>query len=141
MQVSRIDHVHLEVSDRETAANWYKRVLGLTKHPDLATWADDPMGPLILEAGDGQPALSLFARDFKDASRDATIAFRLDGNGFLDFCSALGILDLRNRLGEQVTRANIVDHEVSWSIYFLDPDQNRLEVTTYDYDAIAKAFS
>lgn len=30
-----------------------------------------------------------------------------------------------------------VDHEVSWSIYFKDPDGNPFEDTTYDYEAFA----
>ena len=69
MQVARIDHVHVEVSDRDTAADWFDAVLGLKRHADLAHWADDPMGPLILCAGDGAPALSLFARPGKPVSR------------------------------------------------------------------------
>lgn len=141
MQVIRIDHVYLEVSDRETAAKWYERVLGLKKHSALETWADDPMGPLILEGGDGQPALSLFARDFKNVSRDTTVAFRVNSSCFLEFCNDLETLNLRNKSDEQVVRADVVDHDFSWSIYFLDPDQNRLEVTTYDYDAIAESLS
>ena len=49
MRVQRIDHVHVEVSDRAISADWYEHVLGLTRHPDLASWADDPMGPLVLQ--------------------------------------------------------------------------------------------
>ena len=60
MRVIRIDHVHIEVSDRETAAEWYTRVLGLERRQSLARWAVDPKGPLVLQAGDGHPALSIF---------------------------------------------------------------------------------
>jgi catechol 2,3-dioxygenase-like lactoylglutathione lyase family enzyme len=137
MQVSRIDHVHLEVADRLVAAAWYELVLGLKRHSALESWANDPMGPLILEGGDGYPALSLFARDAKGASRDTTIAFRVSGEEFLAFSNDIERLNLKNEAGKIVTKADIVDHELSWSIYFLDPDENRLEVTTYDYGIVA----
>lgn len=82
MQVDRIDHVHIEGRDRDAAADWYARVLGLSRDPQLAAWADDPMGPLILSAGDGAPALPLFARDCAAPTRDATIAFGSPGRPF-----------------------------------------------------------
>lgn len=141
MQVQRIDHVHIEVSDRETAADWYKKVLGLERHKQLQSWAEDPMGPLILQGGDGHPTLSLFARDCKEPTRDSTIAFRVDGKGFLEFCESLDALKLKATSGGVLTRTNVVDHEVSWSVYFLDLDQNRIEVTTYDYNQVRKVIS
>ena len=137
MKVSRIDHVHLEVADRNSAAKWYELVLGLTRHSALESWADDPMGPLILEGGDGHPALSLFTRDEKEVSRDTTVAFRVSGEEFLAFRNDIEHLNLKNNSGKLVTKADVVDHELSWSIYFLDPDGNRLEVTTYDYGIVA----
>ncbi len=127
------------MSDRDAAAAWYARVLGLRRHPGLGVWADDPMGPLILQAGDGEPALSLFARDRKPVMRDATIAFRVDGAGFIAFCDRLEALELRDRSGAALTRAAVVDHDLSWSIYFVDPDDNRIEVTSYDYEEVRDA--
>ncbi len=139
MQIQRIDHVHIEVSDRETAADWYEQILGLKRHDDLAEWAKDPMGPLILKGGDGYPTLSLFARDSKKPTRDNTVAFRVDGKGFLEFCDKLDVLKLDTKSGRTLTRADMVDHELSWSLYFMDPDQNRIEITSYDYEEIQKA--
>ncbi|OAN77323.1 hypothetical protein A8B78_14480 [Jannaschia sp. EhC01] len=139
MHVLKIDHVHVEVRDREVAAEWYARILGLRRHAPLATWADDPMGPLILEGGDGTPTLSLFARGCATPSRDATIAFRVSGSDFLEFRARLGQFDLMNAKGAAVTSADVVDHDLSWSIYSRDPDRNRFEVTTYDYADVARA--
>lgn len=137
MQVERVDHVHVEVRDRDEAADWYGRVLGLVRDPVLAPWADDPMGPLILATPGGVPALALFARDCAPPSRDATVAFRVPGSAFLAFLDNLGQLGLVHAKGHALTRVDVVDHDLSWSIYFVDPDGNRIEVTTYDREKVA----
>lgn len=141
MQVQRIDHVHVEVSDRETAADWYEKILGLKRHRDLQNWAEDPMGPFILQGSDGYPALSLFARGCKEPTRDSTIAFRVDGTSFVQFCESLDALKLKANSDKVLTRADVVDHDLSWFLYFLDLDQNRIEVTTYDYRQVQEALS
>ncbi|MCC5986745.1 MAG: VOC family protein [Pararhodobacter sp.] len=138
MKAQRIDHVHIEVRDRDAAAAWYARVLGLERHHALAGWADDPMGPLILSAGDGEPALSLFQRPCAAPSRDATIAFRVSGEDFLRFIAALPELGLSHDTGRPLATTDIQDHGLSWSFYFNDPDGNRIEVTCYDYGMVAR---
>ncbi len=137
MQAIRIDHVHVEVTDRYKAAEWYRKVLGLVPHDELAAWAEDPMGPLILKAADGAPALSLFQRGCAAMTRDATIAFKVSGDDFLNFCHALDGWELKDPTGKVLSAKDVVDHDLSWSIYFVDPDQNRFEVTTYDYGHVA----
>ncbi len=133
MQVERIDHVHVAVRDREAAADWYSKTLGLQRDEHLAAWAEHPNGPLILSAGDGRPALSLFAREAHEPSRDSTIAFRTNGEAFLAFIDRLPELDLTHDKGRRLAHTDIVDHKLSWSLYFIDPDRNQLELTTYDY--------
>lgn len=137
MKAQRIDHVHVEVTDRDEAASWYQRVLGLERHAALACWADDPMGPLILSASDGEPALALFQRGCARASRDATIAFRFAGADFARFIAALPELGLHHDSGRELTAADMQDHGLSWSFYFNDPDGNRIEVTCHDHDRFA----
>ncbi|WP_120634168.1 hypothetical protein [Ruegeria sp. EL01] len=126
---------------REAAAGWYEMVLGLKRYAELASWAADPMGPLIMQGGDGYPALSLFERDFKEVSRDSTVAFRVEGGTFIDFLDSMESLDLKTNTGGTLTRQDVVDHNMSWSLYFLDPDKNRLEITTYDYEVVEKALA
>ena len=136
MEIEGIDHVHVEVRDRDDAAEWYARVLGLRRDPKLAVWSDDPMGPLVLCTPRGVPTLSLFAREWRPPSRDATVAFRVGGQEFLAFLERLDQLSLTHLKGHTLTRLDVVDHDLSWSIYFVDPDGNRIEVTTYDYNQV-----
>ncbi|MEM7734061.1 MAG: VOC family protein [Pseudomonadota bacterium] len=141
MRIERIDHVHVEVADRDKAAAWFEDVLGLVRADALADWAAHPLGPLILATPDGLPVLSLFAREAKPASRDATIAFRVsdvDFRGFLDRLDDLGLLHAD---GRRLTRADVVDHDMAWSIYFMDPWGNRFEITSYDYATIQSGIS
>ncbi|MCH4547038.1 VOC family protein [Rhizobium changzhiense] len=137
MRVQEIDHVHVEVGDRDAAADWYQRVLGLRREEMFASWADDPTGPLILATAEGKPALSLFAREHKPISRDTTIAFRVSGEQFLTFLQEFSDLGLAHRSGRPLSKEDVVDHDFSWSIYFVDPDENRIEITTYDYAHVA----
>lgn len=39
--------------------------------------------------------------------------------------------------GDPVTSADVVDHDLSYSLYFTDLDGNSLELTTNEYDAVA----
>lgn len=143
VQVEQIDHVHVHVSDREAAAAWYARVLGLHKDEHLAVWAGDPDGPLMLSTATGQTRLALFrgrrAGEGNDAGR--TIAFRVGGAGFVAFVSALSELQLVDGNGRAIGKGDVVDHDLAWSVYFCDPDGNRVELTTYDYGYVAKRLS
>ncbi|MBL8165294.1 MAG: hypothetical protein JNJ61_25145, partial [Anaerolineae bacterium] len=61
------------------------------------------------------------------------VAFRVDGAGFLEFLSRLDAHPLFDAGGARLTAADVVDHELSWSIYFNDPWGHPFEVTTYEY--------
>lgn len=138
--VDGIDHVELYVSDWDEAAAWYDRVLGLTPDESFAEWSERNVGPLVLSAGDGGAKLALFERSSATRGDEVSphrVAFRTDADGFLSFLDRLADLDLSDRDGEPVSRADAVDHELSYSLYFTDPDGNRLELTTNDRDRVA----
>lgn len=65
------------------------------------------------------------------------VAFGTDADGFLSFLDRLKTLELTNRDGDPVTAADVVDHDLSYSLYFTDLDGNWLELTTNDHDAVA----
>ncbi|WP_227287704.1 VOC family protein [Boseongicola sp. H5] len=138
MKVKRVDHVHLYVRDRDSAAVWYEQTLGLSRCTRLDAWSEHPNGPLMLEGGDGEPAVALFADPNCKKSRCPTVAFRTDASGFLSFLDNLSQRDLRDEQARCLSGRDIVDHDLAWSIYFHDPDGNALELTTYDYDDVAR---
>ena len=140
-RVLQIDHVEMYVPDRCTAATWYQEVLGLTVLRDYEDWATDPHGPLMISSDGGNTKLALFEGEPQGARETAgfsLVAFRVDGQAFIDFLKRLSDVSLVNRRGRQVTRRAVVDHERAYSIYFCDPYGHSLELTTYDYDAVTR---
>jgi catechol 2,3-dioxygenase-like lactoylglutathione lyase family enzyme len=129
--VDGLDHVHLRVRDREEAAAWYGRVLGLVVPPGVRHWAEAPGGPLFLATPRGAHCLSLFAGEPETAG-DRTVAFGTDAGGFAAFLARLDGLEIAAASGGRLTRDDVVDHGGAWSLYFRDPDGNRLELTTYE---------
>lgn len=123
-----IDHLHVYVQDRAAAERWYGEVLGLKRVDALAHWAAGG-GPLTLADSGGRIHLALFERP--PQPNRATIALGVDAPAFIAW---------RTRLQHRLGRApDPVDHAVSWSIYFSDPDGNPYEITTYDHAAVAQA--
>src|SRR5215467_3788097 len=85
-RVQRLDHVHVLVTDRPAAIAWYARVFGLEKvYDDMAH--GDTRGPITLSSDDGATHLALFERDKIPPSQ--TVAFRVDGAGFMRFLDRL----------------------------------------------------
>jgi hypothetical protein len=56
------------------------------------------------------------------------VAFRVDGAGFPALADRLPALSILSSAG----RADVVDHDCSFSVYFSHPYGHRCEVTTYD---------
>jgi len=137
--VTGVDHVELFVTDWDDATAWYERVLGLTPDESLVEWSETGTGPLML-AVDDTTKLALFERGTATRGEGVSprrVAFGTDAAGFLSFLDRLETLELTNRDGDPVSADDVVDHGLSYSLYFTDPDGNLLELTTNDYAAVA----
>ena len=135
----QIDHVELFVPDRHEAADWYRRVLGLQVVPGLEQWTANPSGPLMIATPAGGTKLALFEGQPQQSRPTAgfhRVAFGVDAEGFIAFVRGLDHLELKNPQGRLVTADAVVDHDQAYSIYFCDPYGHRLEVTTYEHDAV-----
>lgn len=120
------DHVHVFVRDRAAAEHWYADVMHLTRVVRLAFWARDG-GPLTISNDSGTVRLALFEAPPRPCR--STIAFAVDAGNFLAWRRHLeSALDQPPRLE---------DHEVTWSLYFSDPDGNPFEITSDQYSVLA----
>ena len=135
MRVNQIDHVEIEVPDRQAAAQWYRTVLGFEICPEYEFWSEDQRGPLMISSDSGNTKLALFAGQPQGAAGPMgirRIAFRIGGDDFLKQIEQLAAL----KGDDAVQRSEIIDHDKSFSVYFSDPYGNPLEVTTYDYEVV-----
>ncbi len=134
--VGSLDHVHVYVPNRREALQWYERVLGLKPVERYQEWAVEN-GPQMISADAGNTMIALFKADpaaTDTPTRRATIAFRVDVNGFCRFVQRLDEVCIVDDTGRRVTVHDVVDHRLAFSIYFCDPYGNRYEITTYDYE-------
>ena len=128
-RVDRVDRVHVHVADRAAALPWYASVLGFAAVPELAFWAADG-GPLTVSNPSGTIHLALFERGAQ--TYRSTIALAANATQFLAWRAHLEAV-----LGRAVAA---VDHQVSWSMYFADPDANPFEITSGEYAVLAALF-
>jgi len=136
--LERIDHVAITVSDIEKSIGWYKDVLGLEHYYENA-WDGVP-----IMMGKGGTCVALFKVREKntqpnhppdplqrgkrktpgwDAIAMQHLAFRADRKNFEK---------AQESLKEKEIEFRLVDHEISHSIYFKDPDGHEIEITTYE---------
>jgi len=135
-RVLQIDHVELTVPDQYEAAEWYRQVFGLEIIPEFEFWAK--AGPLMLTTPEAGTKLALFkGPPPQTVTGFETLAFRVDADGFMQFVGRIDDLNLSNHRGVALTSDNaVIDHTLSWSIYFRDPWGYPYEITTYEYDAV-----
>ncbi len=124
-RIDGIDHVEVFVADIEAAVRWYAETLGLA---EIARWDPEPV-----MVGVGDTKLALFKSKSDEASGRSDgqvgevgwhrVAWRTDKAGFERIQTHLSELSVKFH--------GPIDHGTARSIYFEDPDGNRLEVTYY----------
>ena len=122
-QLEFLDHVALLVSDLETSAQWYEKVFGLKRY-QLPEWGEYPLFMLS-----GKTGIALFPANLKDKPIDPKsnhvkihhFAFNVTRENFDKAKAHYDDLNLEY---------NIQDHHYFDSIYTLDPDGHKVELTT-----------
>ena len=120
MQLHRLDHVSLNVTDRARAIAWYRDVLGL---PQLNHPTEDDE-PVFL----GQPGLQfgLFQAQRESPAREP------ESSGLRHIAIVVDDLDgAQERLRSYGVEFRYEDHGNALSVYFGDPDGHVIEITTY----------
>jgi len=138
-EVQQIDHVELFVPDQQEAARWYGRVFGLRPVPEFEHWV--ATGPLMVRSARGDTMLALFRGEPEQGSARASfrrVAFRVDAAGMRAFLDRLQRLQLRTESGATLCPEDLVDHDGSLSIYFVDPWAHRFEITTYEVERFSQ---
>src|SRR3954452_10342424 len=127
-ELEGIDHVALGVSDVARSAQWYIEVLGFER------WHAGMWNGVPTFVAKGKTALALFPpRSNAPAPTDEHGGFRLHHLAFR--ASYAEFLAAQKDLKARGIPFAFSDHEISHSIYFSDPDGNRLEITTYELPA------
>ena len=120
------DHIHVYVANRDEAADWYGSVMGLKPVEKFSLWATKE-GPLTLQDAGHNVHLALFERP--KLTGTSAIAFAASGPEFLAW---------KNHLENHSLKLRVSDHQIMYSLYFKDPDENLHEITTGDYDYVKK---
>lgn len=120
-ELEGFDHIHIHVSNRMESEKWYKSVLGLYRTEGLELWTRDS-GPLMLQNQSGSIHLALFE---SRPIQHTIVAFKT---------SATELLVCMKYLSSKAIEVEPIDHDISWSLYFQDPDGNPYEITTYEYE-------
>jgi len=124
-----LDHVAIAVRDMARAKAFYEQVLGL-KETFPGHWDGVPVLMLSDEPGRGT-GVALYPEHADEVSPDGHVAppdedrhfaFRVPIEQFENVC---------NHLKQHGLMHEVRNHNVSVSVYFEDPDDNRIEITAY----------
>ena len=117
-----IDHVHVYVPSRRVAADWYRDTLGFSIVEEFAIWTTSESGPLTIADANDKIHFALFR---SEKSKPVSLAFGANRGEYSAWKAHLDKINIAFRES---------DHGLCHSIYFTDPFDNQLEITTYDIE-------
>ena len=126
IKVSGIDHVALSVADLDKSLEFYTKVIGLKitereySKPGIEYFLDCGTSLIGLIQGQKDGEKHLLQDEGLGGNH---VSFRVDTKDFD------GIVEEIKKRGIPITYSK--KREKSWSLYFLDPDGNKLEVTAW----------
>ena len=126
MQIARLDHLVLTVADIDATCDFYTRVLGMA----LVTFGDNRRA---LNFGAQKINLHQQGREFEPKAHKPV-------PGSADLCLIAGVPLDEAEAHIRAAGVDIIEGPVRrtgatgpiWSVYFRDPDQNLIEVSSYD---------
>lgn len=123
MKLIGLDHVAIAVADVERSASWYVEVLGFERMHE-GEWGGVPTF-----VGTNRTGIALFPQKRSErAGPDRGILH-------IAFCATReNFLGAQRELKSRGVPFQFEDHGISHSIYFRDPDDHRVELTTYDLE-------
>lgn len=134
MRVNGFHHLALQAHDTEALAAFYRDVLGLTEQAVhrredgsvRAVWLSLGEGFLAVEAVEGQPLGA--------GPGGADRAFKNDRPGY-HLLSLRISRDDRAAILAELARAGVaVEHQSRWTVYFRDPEGNRVGLSHHPVD-------
>jgi catechol-2,3-dioxygenase len=117
MKIKGLDHVALTVQNLQTSIDWYRQVLQL-EIVDFPAWKDRPV---MLRGGNGMLALFEYSDDRPKDTSIFHVAFSIDQNNYQAF--------IRHFQAKEIPYYE-EDHHYFLSIYLIDPDGYKIELTT-----------
>ncbi len=133
--IEGIDHIEIFVKDRTKAAKWYEEIFEFKIIKELEFWSKNNGGPLFVGDLNNNIKIALFKGNKDNDGSINRMAFRSSGKNFVEFINRLEDMKLFFK-ENKITKGNIVDHDIAYSIYFEDHDGNKLELTCYDHDFV-----
>ena len=102
---------------------WYEKIFAFHPIEELGMWTKT--GPLFTGNDEQTVKIALFKDNRDDDGLINGIAFGTSDKKFVDFVNNVDALDLFS-FQDAIPSDNVVDHDISFSIYFDDPDGNKL---------------
>jgi len=126
IHINQLDHIALGVKDLEESIAWYQEILGLKKL-QVREWGDFP----VFMVSSDNSGLALFPSKIGNPAKMPQnrksglphVAFQVDRENFDQ---------AQEFLGSKGIEFEFQDHFNAHSIYFRDPDDYCIELTTYE---------